>query len=388
MRIKSLVRRWSAGTVLLLISGMWVGLSAAPLPPPLLCVDDDDCVETPEVTPDAPTPPPSGDGYTLADATAGLPFTVNTPVAPTITSEATVTPATIQANKVNGRRLILQPGNYGNQSFGTLDQEIVIQPGVEIGTLSIDRTARRLHFRGEPARAGRIRTLNTGGSWNNGMSDLLFDGINVDDTGSPSQNQVHGIRVAVINSSVTASAYAMGNFHEVTDFILANSHVHTYGTTQANMRSHSALRYVVVDSRLQKSGSGHHALRVHGGEPGARPADQIYIARNQFDGSRVAMRSNGNEAENAGTSAASAGIQTAWFVDNVIYQPGINNASLYAGNVSHDSDRPVNFTVRDNVLYSDRATWFSPGQPRSNWDVANNAHLPYAGVPTDSWDFR
>ena len=362
MRIKSLVRRWSAFTVLLLTFGFWAGLSAAPLPPPLLCVDGDDCVETPEVVPDPPAPPPAGDGYTLADATAGLPFTLNTPVAPTITSEATVTPATIQANKVNGRRLILEPGNYGSQSFGTLDQEIVIQPGVEIATLSIDRTARRLHFRAEPARSGRIRNIDTGGSWNNGMTDLMFDGINADDTGSPGTNQVHGIRVAVINSSITASAYAMGNFHEVTDFILANSHVHTYGTTQANMRSHSALRYVVVDSRLQKSGSGHHALRVHGASSsGDRPADMIYIARNQFDGSRVAVRSDGMASENNGDGLRPPpASRTAWFVNNVIYQPGLNNASLYTGNLSHDSDRPVNFTVRDNVLYSDRAPFFSP----------------------------
>jgi len=393
MRIKSFVRQWRrflghAVISLVLAAGFWAGLSAAPNPPPLLCVDDVDCVESPETTPPPQPPPAPGNGYSLADATAGLPFSVSTPVLPSITNEVTVTPSTIAANKVNGRRLILQPGNYGNQSFGTQDQEIVIQSGVEIGTLRLDNTARRLHFRGLPARAGRIRTVDTGGSWNNSISDLFFDGITTDDTGSPSQNQFHGTRVAVINSSITASAYAMGNFHEVTDFVAANNYIHTYGTTQANMRTHSALRYVVVDNRLRKSGSAHHALRVHGGSEGARPADYIYIARNQIDGARVAVRGTGSlGAEDGGTSGASSGIGTVWFENNTIYQPGGNNASFYTGNNTHDSDRPQMVYLRNNVLYSDRATWFSPGQPRSSYVVQNNAHNPYQPPPAN-WDFR
>lgn len=391
MRIKSLLRQWRTFVGLLLVTGIWAVASATPNPPPLFCVDGDnnpDCVETPETAPPPPTPPPAtGGSYDLSDALAGVPFTVNTPVLPNITNEVTVTPATISANKVNGRRLILQPGNYGNQTFGTQDQEIVIQPGVEIGTLSLDNTARRLHFRASPARSGRIRTVNTGGSWNDNISDLIFDGILTDDTGAPNQNQFHGTRVAVLNSSITASAYAMGNFHEVVDFVVANNHIHTYGTTQSNMRSHSALRYVVVDNRLQKSGSSHHALRVHGGGDGQRPADYIYIARNQIDGARVAVRGTGSlGAEDGGTSGASSGIGTVWFENNTIYQPGDNNASLYAGNVTHDSDRPQMFYLRNNTLYSDRATWFSPGQPRSNWVLENNPHNPYQPAP--SWDFR
>lgn len=390
MRIKSLLRQWRAFLGLLLIAGCW-GLAAAnPNPPPLFCVDgvnNPDCVETPEVASPATPPPSSGGSYGLADALAGVPFTVNVPVLPNISDEVSVTPSTINANKVNGRRLILQPGNYGNQTFGTQDQEIVIQPGVEIGTLSLDNTARRLHFRASPARSGRIRTVYTGGSWNNGMTDLIFDGIFADDTGTPGQNQFHGTRVAILNSSITASAYAMGNFHEVVDFVAANNHIHTYGTTQSNMRSHSALRYVVVDNRLQKSGSGHHALRVHGGGTDQRAADNIYIARNQIDGARVAVRGTGSlGAEDGGTSGASSGIGTVWFENNTIYQPGANNASLYAGNVTHDSDRPQMFYLRNNVLYSNRATWFSPGQPRSNWVMENNPHNPYQAPP--SWDFR
>jgi hypothetical protein len=391
MRIKSLMRLgrnfFSRAVIsLVLLAGFWVGLSATPLPPPLFCVDDETCVESPT---SVPPPPSTGDGYTLADATAGLPFTLNLPIPPAITSEVTVTPATIASNKVNGRRLILQPGNYGNQVFGTQDQEIVIQPGVEIGTLSLDNTARRLHFRGSPARAGRISTIMTGGSWNNPISDLLFDGITANDTGSPSTNNIHGTRVAVINSSLMAENYAMGNFHLVNDFLLANSYVHTYGSTQANMRSHSALRYVVVDSRLRKSGSGHHALRVHGDDStSTRPAHNIYIARNQIDGGRVTIRGTGTSGgENGQEAGSSAGINTVWFLDNVIYQPGDANASLYTGSNIHDSDRPQMMYVQNNMLYSDRATWFSPGQPRSNWAVQNNQHSPYQ-PPPENWDFR
>lgn len=390
MRISSPVRLWRLLVGIVLVSGVWVGLSAAPNPPPVLCVDGTDCVESPEPVVQPPPPPPSPDGeYTLADATAGLPFTLNTPIPPNITSEATVTPSTIGSNKVNGRRIILQPGNYGNQTFGTQDQEIVLQAGVVIGTLSFNNTARRLHFRGSPARAHSIRTLTTGGSHNNPISDLLFDGINVDDGTSQGQNNVHGTRVAVINSSIRQFSYAMGNFHDTTDFLLANSYVYTWGGTQANMRSHSALRYVVVDSRLRKSGSGHHTLRVHGADSTSeRPADYIYVARNQMDGARIAIRGTGTSgAEDGGVSGPSAGVGTVWFENNVLYQPGDNNASLYTGNNTHDSDRPQMMYVRNNTLYTDRAPWFSPGQPRSNWVVQNNPVNPYQPPPA-TWDFQ
>ncbi|NND54611.1 MAG: hypothetical protein HKN56_06535, partial [Gammaproteobacteria bacterium] len=364
MRIKSLLRQWRTLVGLLLVSSIWAAASAAPNPPPLLCVDDDadlECVETPETSqpPPAPQPPPStGGDYDLSDALAGVPFTVNTPVLPNISEEVTVTPSTIAANKVNGRRLILQPGNYGNQSFGTQDQEIVIQPGVEIGTLSIDRTARRLHFRATPVRSGRIRTITTGGSNNNGITDLFFEGLYVNDNGSPSANNFHGARIAIINSHIIASEYAVGGFHGVTDFILANSHAHTDsngGGNESNMRSHSPVRYVVVDSRLQKSGlSKKHTLRIHAGPPGDRPADDIYIARNQLDGSRVAIRGTGTcGAENGQPDACeTAGLGTVWFDNNVIYQPGFNNASLYTGSPAHDTDRPQMMYVRNNSLYT------------------------------------
>ena len=128
LRTKSFMRVLRAVIGTFLVAGTWVGLSATPIPPPLLCVDDIDCIET-AGSPEAPAP---GQGYTLANATAGLPFTLNTPVLPSISNEVTVTPSTIGANKVNGRRIILQPGNYGNQMFGSQDQEIVLQAGVEI----------------------------------------------------------------------------------------------------------------------------------------------------------------------------------------------------------------------------------------------------------------
>ncbi len=385
LRINSFMRGLRTLIGMFLVFGTWVGLSATPIPPPLLCVDDIDCVETAE-PPEAPAP---GQGYTLANATAGLPFALNTPVLPNISNEVTVTPSTIGANKVNGRRIILQPGNYGNQMFGSQDQEIVLQPGVEIGTITFNNTARRLHFRATPVRSGRIRAISTGGSANNSLTDLFFDGINVDDTGSPGvQFQFHGTRVAVINSSITADSYAMGNFHTVTDFLVANSYIYTYGSTQANMRSHSALRYVVVDSRLRKSGGGHHALRVHGDDSASiRPAHNIFIARNQIDGARVAIRGTGSQGgEDGGLSGSSSGIDTVWFENNVLYHPGPNNASLFTGNNEHDSDRPQMFYLRNNVLYSNQATWLSPGQPRSNWVLQNNAHNPYQ--PPPDWSFR
>ena len=385
MRLKfilHLVRAWAGTLFLVFLSS---SVMASPLPPPLLCVDDTDCVETGVEA----EPPPPGGTYTLANATAGLPFAINTPILPTITSEVMVTPATIAANKVNGRRIILQAGNYGNQQFGTQDQEIVIQPGVEIGTLSFGNTARRLHFRGSPVRAGRIRTVHTGGSFNNDIADLFFDGITADDTGSPSQNQWHGNRIAVINSSITADIYAGGNFHNVTDFIWANSLIHTYGATQANVRSHGALRYVIVDSRLRKTNGGNHALRVHAGSPGNRVTDNIYIARNQIDGARVAVRGDGSGQEgNPVGISATAGINNVWFENNTLYNPSGQGGifSFFTGFAEIETDRAQMMYLRNNTLYTDMQTWFSPNEPRANWVILNNTHYPYQAPP--SWSFR
>jgi hypothetical protein len=43
--------------------------------------------------------------------------------------------------------------------------------------------------------------------------------------------------------------------------------------------------------------------------------------------------------------------------------------------------------VRNNRGYTDRAPWFSPGQPRSNWVISNNSVAPYQ-PPPDTWEFR
>ena len=83
-----------------------------------------------------------------------VPFAYSWPTEPTITSERTVTPATI-GNESNlttsGRRLILQAGTYGAFTVSGNDREIVFESGVTTGTISIAGV--RMVFRGSPERA-------------------------------------------------------------------------------------------------------------------------------------------------------------------------------------------------------------------------------------------
>lgn len=347
----------------------------------------------------ATTQSASGNPYPWYSAfdTNDLPFTINAPAAPSIfNGTVNVTPATIAANKVNGRRLILEPGDYGNQLFSTQDQEIILQDGALIDVLTTNNTTRRLLIRGEAPRVGRIKTFSTGGSANR-ATDVIVDGVTIDDAFDPnsiSANQWHGDRFAVVNSFIRQFNYAFGAFHNPTDFFIANCHIHTYNADgftngqngESNFRTHHALRMVIWDNRIQRSVGTKHTLRIHSTDTSQRETDLIYVARNQLDGARVAIRGDGNGIESAGGAGPNAGIGTVWFEENRIYQPGPRNASLYCGDTTPDNDRPTMMYVRDNQLYTNQATYFSPSTPRATWVVENNSTAAYQDPPV--WNFK
>jgi hypothetical protein len=358
MNLPPFLRVWKQLIAASILLPVGATLMATPEPPPVLCIDDSGCVET-------------SDRYSLQEAIVGVPFPIELPMAPTITSEATVTPETIGANKVNGRRLILTAGDYGSQSFSTQDQEIIITSGVVIRNLSTGSNARRLLFRADPIRTGQIGGFDVSYS-----QDIVLDGINVEHIpGGTRNNFVSGERFALINSYVRQWSYVIfgsGPIHSV----IANNVLWGFGEmgdeAQSATRFHDAQQLVYVDNRVLKTGSTHHVFRTHGSDPGGPIANNNYIARNQFEFNPMMVRADGGAGE--------TGMGSVWFEDNDWY------FSLgWAQPMQMEAyDAPEFLSLRNNRLYSASGSW--PPQYRANWIYENNQRFPYRDPP--AWNFR
>jgi len=386
MRIKFFVRSFFKGIVFLFLAASWGGVLAAPAPPPLLCVDGGDCVST-AVSEPSPEPPAGGGGYTLASI-GNVPFAYSTPAPPNITSEATVTPATIEENKVNGRRLILSPGDYGPQNFNTQDQEIVFQPGANFGFLRVGMSARRLVFRGSPARSGSIGYMKVGDKNNGTAQDILFDGINqVHNPSAPQwemRNVFYAERVAVINSNMQVREYAALSYSRpgirLQDVIFANNNMVDLGTSlagtgngEAVVRFVGSARVVFVDNRVVSYlPDGYHTLRIHAAA--SLDAEDFYVARNQLEGA-------GQYFIRSGDGSPTQELRNIYFEDNVQY-----TSLLSAMNAGNDaSSRPTSFTMRNNTLYGSTGGW--PSVPAGySWQFSGNSYQSYQNPPV--WQFQ
>ncbi len=365
----------------LVIGGAWGSVLAQPAPPPVVCVDDTDCVET--VTGGGG---PTG-SYSFASI-GNVPFAYSTPIPPAITSEVTVTPATLAANKVNGRRVILSAGNYGNQTFNTQDQEIVFQDGVVFGFLTIDSSAARLAFRGRPARAGVTGYIRVGSS-TAAARDILFDGItqrHIQEGGQyPRQDNDFNVqRLGIINSSFQAYGFVVlsysGSSNRLTDVVIANNNLEDRGSSlpgtgygQAAIRMQGAARIVFVDNRLYGyPGDSFQNFRIHA-QPGL-PAENFYLARNQFEGT-------GHSFQRSGDGSATQEIRNLWFEDNVQYTTVLSPINVGNGTSAY----PTSFTLRNNILYSTVGGW--PSIPSGfSWQFSGNSTSAYQTPP--AWLFK
>lgn len=155
---------------------------------------------------------PGGDPYDMTPYS--VPFAWSWPTPPSITNgEAVVTPATLAANNVNGRRLTLSPGSYGNVSPAD-DQEWILQAGALIDDFDFGGS-HRLKVRGETPRVGRIGSIRGAAEGAGaGTTDILFDGIyqtNGSWTTGPgfASNAPAGHRVAIVNSSLNTASYTL-----------------------------------------------------------------------------------------------------------------------------------------------------------------------------------
>ena len=195
--------------------------------------------------------------YGLDDACAGVPFTCNAPAEPTIKSSATVTPATIAANLVDGRRITLRPGLYRDLWIPTDDQEIILQPGAVIPYLLIQSTASRIKVRGETARSGRIGPISV----EKGATDVYFYQINAVGTAPGNEIAVYGTRVAFVSSSLAMYRYCI-YADPATDLIIANSELVSNGDgATPTHRITNSNNTILVDSRVAID-SSHAVYRV------------------------------------------------------------------------------------------------------------------------------
>jgi hypothetical protein len=289
--------------------------------------------------------PPSGGEYTLANALAGVPFTVDTPIAPTITSTATVSNSSqLSDNLVNGRRVTLTSGTYSGFTINTTDQEFILQSGVTVtGNVVIGGSARRIIIRGNPLRAHTIRALLTGDDAS-GRSDIFINGINAINNAANGNADVlymEADRFACINSnfevySINNTAFLYSGQIPRSNLIWGNNRVITSQNSFA-WRTQRYSRLVMVDSLLKKTGSTHNPWRYH------RVAQYCYAGRNQIEGSRIRI----NPDDTAGVPNGEQ-IRDVWYVDNDQYMNLAGQANYIEVNVPADV---LDFRITNNRFY-------------------------------------
>ena len=298
---------------------------------------------------DTPPPPDPGDGYDFASAIAAVPFAINLPAEPVITSEATVSTNAGITNSlaVSGRRTIVEPGNYsfGSLSIGGTDKELVLQPGVNI-TLT-----NNLGVFG----ASRVRVI--GGNWNNTSGDYIIRTNNSSDVtiqdgvyfspngqgliiaeGTSAAFQRFLLLSCSIESQFSTCILGGADGGTKTDIIMANSRLFNTTTVingwalRVGVNNYS--RVVFLDSLFHATQNT--TIRQEGS------CTDVYYARNQVNSSAWGWR-------------ASPGFpQTnVWFIDNLFH--------ANAGSTNTLLNRPelvTNLVATGNQGVANQSVWW------------------------------
>lgn len=305
--------------------------------------------------------------YGLANAIAGAPFSISTPTAPTITSEATVNNATLEANKVNGRRLILQADTYGDETFSTLNQEIIQQPGANIGTLTLSGDL--IEVRGETANAGDIDRLIVTGT----ASDIyvrectITDGAGIDDF---NHIQSGAVRVAITECNVTASSYAFYvDILGTADIIIANNDIHSTGADgDPTLRFMSVNRGITRHNCLSNGGAA-QVHRIHANTGEGNSANH-WVEDNQLEGPPGQIQP---DSTGGGSTATLSDI---WYRNNDIYSGDGANW----GNMGSAGQRATNLNMNTNHLRSTGGV-FPDDALEVSWDISGNTVSATATAP-------
>lgn len=356
-----LSKSWLHVALVLLLAPASMGYAAVPSPP-VLCLEESGC-------------PDSTGTYTLSSI-GEVPFQYETPIPPRISSEATVTPATLAANKVDGRRLFLESGSYGSQNFSNSDMEIVCVGVCNFSSLSFSSGAQRIIFSVSNKRSGEIQRF-TLPEWEAGVSDILIDGMNMENGNA--RVFLGGDRVAILNSRLDAGSgsFAASTFNgSYEDIIIANTEVIAPGSSDAVVRLQGVSRLIFVDNRVKSSG-GYNTFRIHADGGDVRNA---LVARNQFEGTRLGI------VDQCCGSAHSRLIHNVWFENNDFYVTASNVAAI---NTSFDSFIQSNgnigyLSLKDNRAYGPVSVWISGSLP--GYDIESNSIGGWRSPP--AWSFR
>lgn len=313
---------------------------------------------------DIPAPP---GGYDLATALAGVPFTIDQPTAPTITSEAFCnTEAEFTASvAVNGRRTILEPGTYtfgSNVSIGGNDKEIVFQSGAVVNLPELQFSS-----------AARVRVLdaviNASGQYGirpSSSTDLDFEGL-VLDAADSGFIPTSCTRMRFLSSEITAAVHVgyieLGNSH----FTIANSNLvstQPFGGINGwciRWGDVSAANMVLMDSQFrceQNVTLRYEVSQING-----------YFARNQIVGNNP-FRTEGRDG---GTPEAWP-LNWLYFIDNYMY-PFNETGGIYVIVTSYPRMQDV--TATGNRTVGPGSGIANVGFPtgQDTWTTGDNSHI-------------
>lgn len=334
----------------------------------------------------------TGSGYDLSGY--NIPFNYAWPAEPNITTNATVSPATLAQNNVNGMRLTLTPGSYGNVRPRN-DQEWILQAGAEIDVFDF-AGSQRLKVRGENPRDGRIGTIGTDNQ-NTTTADIMFDGVyQSNGPWTPNYyytNFLHGSRIAIVNSSLNAAGYGLfaGTNVEngINNIIFAGNYLRSDNSinTQTSVIALSLFRFlavntfVVVGNYMEKTGPG-LGFRIHGND---YSASQDLDSYDGYVGDNHIVVPPGTSsfaamfvAPSGGSSVASA-VRDITIEDNKIYNP--SNALFRTDSTPPQTPEAQNIIFRNNEGYGSQNLPTSTPSGGLNWTISGNTFQGYQTAP-------
>jgi uncharacterized protein YegP (UPF0339 family) len=279
---------------------------------------------------------------------------------------------------------VIISANLDQLTLAASDIEVLVNDGMRIGRLFIERALSRFRIKG--GTFGNIElappvdyTSNpavTNESWL--VQDVLVDGVTVitsipDIAGEPDNNNtfsafyLRGKRIAILNSHIQAYHYAVWTWANTNDFqsedIILAGNVFESAGPEATVRLVSVLRSVAVNNRFV-NGWGHatttdikHNYRIH-----AR-SDLNFAARNTLIKSGIMIGTMRRDIERGVDMDDMLG--TVWFQDNFIYH--ITPSLLEADTQDH----LTHFIVTGNVIFSEAWDHLLETIPEE-WTFENN----------------
>ena len=319
-------------------------------------------------------------GYNLAAAVAAVPFTVNLPTEPTITSEATCTTvAEVNASvAVNGRRTIIAAGTYnfgGALSIGGNDKQIVCQPGAVLNLTELQLSGSRILI--------DDATLVSSGQYGVRLSttaDVRFNRLNLDaDDGGFFMYNAQ--RVLFVNSIISAYTHVAYLDDLNSDLTIANSNCE--GLQPLGGINGWCIRWgagtftnsVLMDSRFRAEQNV--TLRYEVSQQNG------YFARNQIEGNNP-FRTEGRDT---GTPSLYP-LDNMHVLDNQIYSLSASEAANF---IVTTYPRMTDVTVIGNTIYSATAPLADLGFPsgQTGWTLSDNNYVDTVTyVPPPAWSMQ